>query len=155
MKRIILYYHILALGLTIGVNILNLFSSSSNNQYRILAIIICGPAFYWAIKHILNFEDFLKTGSLSLFLFNLIQVFVFSISGIMFKIICGLTLVVALKKYPPDYDLIFDVKFSLVETLFYIDFKASDDIFYIGINLFQFIMVLYLFNMIKKGKKIG
>ncbi len=154
MRRIILLYHFIVFIVSIVINFVYFYEKAYRIELLILSQLICLVGLYYTFKFLLNYKTILLSAAKFLFLFNLIQVFTFSFSGITYKSIYGSQIFLIIRKYGLNEDLILKAEFNIYMNQFYFNYDSSE-IFFMGFNLLQFIFCIYFISMLiskKNGK---
>ncbi len=89
-----------------------------------------------------------------LFGINLVQIFPFSIYGLTVKIIFGSFLLLSLRRFGLNADLIYKTELNLYLNQFYIKYEPNSKIFYFGINVIQLVFSIYFFRIIRNMRLI-
>lgn len=153
MRKIILLYHFVIFIASILVNFVYMYEGSYRISLLISSQIICFIGFYYTYKFLLNYRIANLPAIRFLFIYNLIQVFSFSINGVSFKTIYGLQFFVFLRRYSFREDLFFKLELNIYQNQFYLNYNSSSELFFLGFNLIQFMLCIYFLNILLKKAK--
>lgn len=154
MRNIVLIYHLVVFLLSFIVNIFYFLENSFQLYYIAISQLICLLGIYFSFILVRKNNSENRMAYNFLFGINLVQIFPFSIYGLTVKIIFGSFLLLSLRRFGLNADLIYKTELNLYLNQFYIKYEPNSKIFYFGINAIQLVFSIYFFRIIRNMRLI-
>lgn len=142
-KKVVFLYQLLIILICF---VLNIFDIINLNFFLVAKQIILVLGLYYLIK--LNLDYTYRNGILFIFVFNLLQIFSFTFSGILYKLSFGPQIFLSLYN---TNDWYLDIELFSYSNVFFLKVSDSSNIFFIGINIVQMFLAIYSFFYFKKN----